>query len=100
MKISKKSLLELDFMEDLMDQSQNQTQLLFQVLNVQDQLQEALLKKEHFHGLIYIKTILEKMERVSMAGMHITTLNLHQICYIMKKLMKLLISNLQEVHNK
>jgi len=97
MKISKKSLLELDFMEDLMDQSQNQTQQIFQDLNVQDPPQEVQLKLAHSHGGIYMRTILEKMETVSTAGMPTITLNLLQICYIIQILMKLLVINHQIV---
>jgi len=87
-------------MEDLMDQSQNQIQHFFLVLQVQDLLQVVPLKKAHSHGMIYIKTTLEKMELVSMVGKLIITLNFNQIYYIMMQLMKLLVINHQEAHRQ
>jgi len=100
LKTSKKLLLELDSMEDLMDQSQKQIQHSYQVLNVQDLLQVVQLKKEHIPGMIYIRTILEKMELVLMGGQPIIILNLHLIYYIMMKMMKLLVINHQEVQGE
>lgn len=100
MKTSKKSLLELDSMEDLMDQSQKQIQHSYQVLNVQDLAQVVQLKKEHTPGMIYIRTILEKMEMVLMGGQLIIILNLHLIYCIMMKMMKLLVIHHQEVQEQ